>query len=162
MHLVSKMEFPDLEFIISNPVSDLPFFNQDLDSEENVPDSVRVWRKRIEVSGGIIFFTPEYAHSIPGSLKNAIEWLVSSFEIIEKPCMVISSAPNHLGAERANSMLQNLLVVISAKIYKNLSVCIGSINKKITEDGFLQNSETEDIIKQSLLSFIKELNKIKQ
>lgn len=157
MRSVSEMKFENVDFQISNSVADLPFFNQDLDREDKTPRSVLAWRKQIELSEGIIFFTPEYAHSISGSLKNAIEWLISSFEIIKKPCIVISSSPNHLGAAKANSMLQNLLEVISTKIYKNLSISFNSINKKFNNEGLLINSETELVLKQAVRNFVDKI-----
>jgi NAD(P)H-dependent FMN reductase len=70
----------------------LPHFNADLDTAEP-PDAVLTLRREIGLADGLVISSPEYAHGVPGSLKNALDWLVASFEFPGKPVMLINASP---------------------------------------------------------------------
>lgn len=72
-------------------ITTLPFFNPDLDNH-NPPEQVLSFRNKIKQSDGVLICTPEYVFSIPGVLKNAIEWTVSSGEFNHKPTAVITAS----------------------------------------------------------------------
>lgn len=74
-----------------NELSTLPHFNPDLDNEQ-VPLPVTQFRKLIRAHDGILICTPEYAMGVPGSLKNAIDWTVSSMEFSQKPTALITAS----------------------------------------------------------------------
>jgi chromate reductase, NAD(P)H dehydrogenase (quinone) len=90
----------------------LPHFNPDLDCEP-LPDAVISLRQQIKSSEGIIISSPEYAHGVPGSFKNALDWLVSSTEFPGKPVALININPR---ATIALSSLTEILVTMSAQI----------------------------------------------
>ena len=70
-------------------LANLPHFNPDLDLEP-FPEVVTSLRQQIQDSDGILISSPEYAHGVPGSLKNALDWLVSSIEFPSKPiCLML-------------------------------------------------------------------------
>jgi chromate reductase len=72
----------------------LPHFNPDLDIEgATPPDVVRDLRDRIRVSDAVVISTPEYAHGLPGSLKNALDWLVSDGTLVGKRVLVVNATP---------------------------------------------------------------------
>jgi NAD(P)H-dependent FMN reductase len=80
----------------------LPHFSRDLDVEP-LPSSVAVLRAQTAAFDALAISTPEYAHGIPGSLKNALDWLVSSTEPLGKPALLASASPS--GAAFAHSHL---------------------------------------------------------
>ena len=67
----------DIEILKLN---DLPLFDEDI--EENPPESVNIFKEKIKASDGILFVTPEYNHSIPGVLKNALDWFSRVEQVI--------------------------------------------------------------------------------
>ena len=138
-----------IEFHIAAPLDRLPYFNPDVE-KETIPEEVRIWKKEIELADAVIFFTPEYVHNISGVLKNAIEWLVSSHEIVGKPVTVIAASPNHLGAIQAFTSLSHIMDVISGNLLKSASCNFSSINKKFDESGKLADPEIIKILKNSL------------
>jgi len=75
-------------------LAELPYFNPDLDREgDTPPTSVRALRERIGQTDGLLICSPEYAHGVPGVLKNALDWLVSSLEFPGKPVALINISP---------------------------------------------------------------------
>ncbi|NJR32237.1 MAG: NAD(P)H-dependent oxidoreductase, partial [Chamaesiphon sp. CSU_1_12] len=85
---------PDrIELSIYDGIGNLPHFNPELDDELAIA-AVQDWRTQIQAADGILFCTPEYAHGVPGSLKNALDWIVSSGEFMGKPTAIISASPS--------------------------------------------------------------------
>jgi len=75
--------------MVYDGIGNLPHFNPELDKEpahkEPVPPAVSDFRSQLNSSAGVVISTPEYANGIPGALKNALDWLVASGELYEKP-----------------------------------------------------------------------------
>jgi len=117
----------------------LPFFNPDINNhtleDDYSPVSVQELRKRIASSDAIIISTPEYAFEIPGVLKNALDWLVSSAEIVHKPVAIISASTSGMGGDKANIVLMNLIKVLTGKVDKNLTLTVPMVNKRIDNTG---------------------------
>src|SRR5690606_29372350 len=83
---------PEAELRLADPLDRLPHFNPDHDGG-NPPDAVRAWRDELAAASAVVFCTPEYAHGIPGTLKNALDWDVSSGKLYRKPVLVVSASP---------------------------------------------------------------------
>jgi len=79
LEALQKLAPGNTEIAIFDGISELPYFNPDFDREgTEAPSSVARLRAQIAEATGLIISTPEYAHGIPGVLKNALDWLVSS------------------------------------------------------------------------------------
>jgi chromate reductase, NAD(P)H dehydrogenase (quinone) len=74
-------------------MAQLPHFNPDLDLDD-IDAAVANWRRNLKKANGVLICTPEYAKGVPGSLKNALDWVVSSGEFVNKPVAVISASPH--------------------------------------------------------------------
>lgn len=88
----------------------LPHFNPDLEAEP--PPAVRAWTDALKRANAVLFCTPEYAHGVPGVLKNALDWVVGSGELMEKPCGVVNASPL---STFAHASLLETLTVMSAR-----------------------------------------------
>ena len=75
---------PGVDLRIAEPLDRLPHFNPDLD-EPPYPEAITRWREEIAAADAVIICSPEYAFSLPGVLKNGLDWLVPSGELYEKP-----------------------------------------------------------------------------
>lgn len=93
------------------PIRNLPHFNQDLETPP-LPDSVETFHALIRPAGGVLFFTPEYNYSIPGVLKNAIDWgsrPSGNGSLSKKPVMIFGAAGGRSGTMRAQIHLRSIL-----------------------------------------------------
>ncbi|TKH39319.1 flavoprotein [Paenibacillus polymyxa] len=131
----------NISFIVYDGLGDLPHFNPDLDVEEG-PASVRELREQLKQADGVLICTPEYGNGVPGTLKNALDWLVSSGEFVNKPTAVISASPSHMGGNLAHASLLLTLQMINAEIVENGKVIIPHITLKLNQEGIITNAET--------------------
>jgi chromate reductase len=98
----------------------LPHFNPDLDGEGAVPpDSVREFRSAVGEADALLICSPEYAHGVPGSLKNALDWLVSSSEMLFKPVGLINVSPR---STHASASLAETLRTMSTVLVEGASI----------------------------------------
>jgi len=112
----------------------IPHFNPEIENN-GVPLAVQEFRSEIQNADAVIFCTPEYAFGVPGVLKNALDWLVSSGELNEKPVAAISASPLPSGGDKALASLMLTLTALGTKISEPLSLSIPAIKKVMTEDG---------------------------
>jgi chromate reductase len=101
--------------IYAEAMAALPAFNPDLDFEGAVPPApVAELRGLLAAADGVLVCTPEYAHGVPGALKNALDWIVSSGELTDKPLALLAASPS--GATYAEAALLPTLQVMGARI----------------------------------------------
>lgn len=104
---------PDLELTLYGGLGELPHFSPDLDVDP-IPPPVAALRAQIGAADALAISSPEYAHGMPGSLKNALDWLVSSIEAIGKPVLLISGSPG--GAAHSHAQLLEVLRTMSMQV----------------------------------------------
>ena len=119
-------------------LSELPHFNPDIDNE-SVPEHVTGFRQQLRDADGILICTPEYAIGVPGTLKNAIDWTVSSMEFSQKPVALITAS---LSGERAHQSLLGTLLIIEARMTKDTQLLVSSIKTKVSSDSKITDPET--------------------
>lgn len=113
-------------------IGDLPHFNPDLDGDGSVPPApVSAWRARLAAADAVLLSSPEYAHGLPGSLKNALDWIVSSGELIGKPTAVVVAGAS--GGAYAREALRLTLEVVGARLIAVESLVLG--RSQIGPDG---------------------------
>ncbi|HXS36186.1 MAG TPA: NAD(P)H-dependent oxidoreductase [Flavipsychrobacter sp.] len=150
--VIAGMVPENVDFIIYNGLGDLPHFN---DSSE-VPAPVEQFRKLLRDADGILICTPEYAFGLPGVLKNALDWTVSSGEFVFKPVAVITAAT---GGENAHKSLLLTLTALTADIPEGGAVLIPFIRSKFDKEGNLSDPATIQLL-DSVLNVL--VNKIIQ
>lgn len=129
------------EMIMYKGLGILPHYNSDLD-QDNEPDEVRELRGMIARSSAVIISTPEYAHGIPGSLKNALDWLVSTIVLENKPVGIIigSTSDGNYAEENLTEVLKAMSAnVVISKAVELSKVHDQTINSDLKNfvDGFL-------------------------
>ena len=142
----------NLQISIYEGIGNLPHFNPELDGDLPL-DSVRDWRDGVRSADGIIFCTPEYAHGIPGALKNALDWIVSSGEFMHKPTAVISASPSPDGGANANAALVQTLRVMMADLTAGSILCIPAVSAKLTA-GEITDPDTVTALQSLLASLV--------
>ena len=141
-----KLMKENMELEIYEHLVNLPPFNPDNDGHMP-PAFVKQFRDALKEADGVLISTPEYAHGIPGSLKNAIDWTVSSGEFVDKPVAVITGSASFTGGDKALASLMQTLEAVSANIPNDGTLTIPSINSKVDSEGNLADVETAEQIR---------------
>lgn len=157
LRFIKKSLPENVDFLIYEGLAELPHFNPDLDAENSDYQNAEVekWRKLLREADAVIFCTPEYAHGVPGVLKNALDWIVSSGELVDKPTAIITASPSDMGGANAMASLLATLKMMSAKISENTTLMIPLIRNKLDQNGDVSDRETVRSIK-FLLNYLVE------
>jgi NAD(P)H-dependent FMN reductase len=111
-----------VEVVLYGDLGGLPHFNPDLDREGMEPPSaVRALRNLVGAAEGIFICSPEYAHGVPGVLKNALDWLVSAAEIVHKPIGLLNASPR---STHAQASLAETLRTMSTRLAPGASIAL--------------------------------------
>ncbi|MBU2809135.1 NAD(P)H-dependent oxidoreductase [Acidithiobacillus ferrooxidans F221] len=139
-----------VEVSVFHNLNVLPVFSPDAEGEKT-PVAVREFMEAISATDGIIISSPEYIRAIPGGLKNAIDWIVSRYEIIDKPIVLVHAS--HRGDDMLTS-LRLVLSTVSNNFLEHLFLRIPLIDKSPEEImEFLRLPERESQIRSFLLNF---------
>jgi chromate reductase, NAD(P)H dehydrogenase (quinone) len=135
------------------PIHLLPFFNPDLENRKQLATSVARFRESIDAADGVLICTPEYVFSLPGILKNALEWTVSTIVFNDKPTALITASSV---GEKAHASLELVMRTIGAKIGDKSSLLIQNVKTKVNAHGEFTNAQTlaafEDLIRDFTLA----------
>lgn len=157
-----KVRYDDKLDIEILDIGEMPMYNQD--NELNPPDIVKSIKAKIKSSDGILISTPEYNHSIPGILKNALDWFSRVDQVmIGKPAMVVGVSMGNLGTVKAQMHLREILNSggIGTMTLPGNEVFIGTIQDKIDESGKLVDEGTIKYLDSTMDNFIQWVEKIK-
>jgi chromate reductase len=134
-------------------IGDLPHYNDDL-RVAGYPPAVERLRSQLAGANAILFVTPEYNYSIPGVLKNAIDWASRppSQPFDDKPVAIMGASGGILGTARAQYQLRQMLVFLNAHPINKPEVMIGQAGSKFDEGGRLTDEPTREFIRQLLVS----------
>jgi chromate reductase, NAD(P)H dehydrogenase (quinone) len=140
-------------FTLFETISELPHFNQDLD-KEILQTKIVEFRQQIIDSDAVIICTPEYVFSMPGSLKNAIEWCVSTTIFSLKPVGLITAAAS---GDKAHEELQLVMKTIEAKFTVETTLLIKGIKGRFDQHGNLIDQETIEKLNKFIKAFKKQI-----
>lgn len=154
----------DMSFTAAPSFANFPIYNADLHNESGVPADVAAWCDAIRAADGVIIVSPEYNWSIPGGLKNAIDWAsrMKDVPFKEKPVALQSASAGQVGGARMQYHLRMSLTQVDAFLFGKPEVFVNFAAKKIDEKtGKLTDEPTKDIIRQQLAGFAKFIRRVK-
>lgn len=128
-------------------IANLPHFNPDIDTE-NPPSAVIDFRNHFQQADAVLICTPEYAHGVPGALKNALDWIVGSGELMHKPVALINPSMTSFHAQES---LAETLTVMMAKVH---AVRIPLTSTKIGVNDILANADISSALKEVILHLV--------
>jgi chromate reductase len=142
-------------------IKELPYFDQDL--ELDPPSVVKHFKKAVADADAVLIGTPEYNHSVPGVLKNAIDWLSRVDKVmIKKPTMIVGATTGMLGTIRAQMHLRQILASVSASVLPGNEVLINFVDKKLDNSGNLTDESTVSFLDKVVSEFFDWINKVDQ
>ncbi|RZJ19694.1 MAG: NAD(P)H-dependent oxidoreductase [Brevundimonas sp.] len=143
-----KLQFHEIGF------GDLPIYSYDYDAD--FPPEARAFKADIQKSDAVLFVTPEYNRSIPGGLKNAIDWAsrpYGSNAFARKPAAVIGTSPGAIGTAIAQQSLRSVLGFLNAPQMNAPEAYIQFKPGLITDDGDVTVPATEEFLRQYMEAF---------
>ncbi len=153
---IANMFSDVLDIKIFQGLADIPHFNPDLDTDDP-PEAVADFRRQLYEADGILICTPEYAMGVPGALKNAIDWTVSSMEFSHKPVVLITASSS---GHKGHLSLMETLKVIEADIPESSQLLISFVKTKIHGNAITNADTREQVLKviDSLILTIEDKN----
>ena len=149
LNAMSKLSSNGTNITVFDSLKDIPVFDPTTPGEV-IPGVVADLQARIRQADGVIISTPEYAHGVPGALKNALDWLVSSDALVLKPVVATSVSTSGLGGVRAHAPLVLILSAMNANVVVEGSLNIPYAQKKFNEKYQLIDELTQQAIAVSL------------
>jgi NAD(P)H-dependent FMN reductase len=147
LRAAARLAPPNVEVRLFRTVGELPLFNPDLEAQMPLP--VRAFHAEVAAADALVIASPEYAHGVTGTIKNALDWLVSFEPFIHKPVAVLNASPR---AHHADEALRETLRTMSAIIVEEASTCIALLGAHLTEDGMVEHPTISRAIRNSLLA----------
>ena len=132
-------------------LDDLPGFNQDL--EQSPPPRVAEFKRKIRDADAILFVTPEYTYSVPGVLKNAIDWASRPYGDNAwngKPAAIMGASIGGIATARAQYHLRQMMVFLNMFPVNQPEVMVANASEKFDEQGNLIDDTAKDFIRQLL------------
>ncbi len=146
---IAEMYKTEMDISMYTSIDQLPHFNPDLDTE-TPPQAVIDLRKQIAAADGILICTPEYVFSLPGSFKNAIEWLVSTTLLTDKPAALITASSS---GQKAHEALNLVMRTVGVRLGEHTSLLISAPKTKLSMDGQFTDEPTRQKICELMDSF---------
>jgi chromate reductase, NAD(P)H dehydrogenase (quinone) len=138
------------------PFAAFPLYNADVQNSSGFPAPVQALAEAIRAADGVIFVSPEYNYSIPGALKNAIDWVsrMPNQPFAGKPIAIQSATGGALGGGRMQYDLRRCMIFLDAWTINKPEIFIGNCSQRIDEKtGQIKDEQTIGFIKQQLAAF---------
>jgi NAD(P)H-dependent FMN reductase len=146
LRAAARLAPPEMCIVVFEFLGDVPLFNPDL--ELLVPAPVSRLRAEVATADALLIASPEYAHGVTGSIKNALDWLVSFEPFVYKPVAVLNASSR---AHHADGALRETLKTMSAVIVEEASISIPLLGAGLTEDGMVESLAVSRDIRSALV-----------
>ena len=148
LNAAALLAAPNANVVLYNELGALPHFNPDLDGEGAIlPPPVQRLRAAITAADALLISSPEYAHGVPGSLKNALDWLVSGPEMPGKPTGLLTASARSV---YAHASLQETLRTMSVALVPEAVVVVPLDGRRLQADAIVAEPELARLIRGAL------------
>jgi chromate reductase, NAD(P)H dehydrogenase (quinone) len=142
---VGRLAPVTVEVAIYRGLGDLPPFNPDIDGNGS-PEAVIGFRSSLSESDAVLISSPEYAHGVPGVLKNALDWVVGSGELVAKPIALINGSAR---AKHAWASLAETLSVMSGRVVPEASITL-PLGRALGADAILADAAISAALRSAI------------
>jgi len=147
----------EVEYVVYDGLKDVPPFDED-DDFEPAPAAVTALRRAIGEADAVLIATPEYNSSVPGVLKNALDWVsrpIATNTLRNKPVAVVGASTGAFGAVWAQAELRKVLAAIGARVVDG-EVAVGHAPTRFAEDGRLEDEQLEEQLQETIEALLAE------
>ena len=155
---------PGIKFVTAPPIETFPLYNADIQEASGFPPAAEDLATAVRAADAVLFVTPEYNWSMPGVLKNAIDWLSRMKEqpFEGKPVAIQSCSQGPLGGARMQYHWRMSMTFLKAFIFGTPEVFVGNAAAKFNKDTLeLTDQGTKDAVKAQLTAFMKFISRVK-
>lgn len=137
-------------------LAEIPPYDDDVRAGSGFPPAVAELREAVRAADAVLFVSPEYNYSVPGVLKNAIDWASRAPDqpFHDKPVAIMGASPGHIGTARMQHHLRQCLVYLEARVLARPEVMIGQIAEKFDAEGNLVDAATADHLRAQLAALV--------
>jgi chromate reductase, NAD(P)H dehydrogenase (quinone) len=163
MNALPGLAPPEMKLTEAPPFSEFPLYNADAQESGGIPPAAQKLADAVRAADGVIFNSPEYNFSIPGGLKNAIDWVsrVQNQPFAGKPVALQSAANGVLGGGRMQYDLRRSMIFLDAMTLNKPEIFIGNCSQRIdAKTGEITDQQTVGFIKQQLAAFAKFIERL--
>ena len=136
-----------VEIVPYRGLAELPYFSPDLDGDET-PAPVAGLRRMLRETHALLISSPEYAHGVPGVLKNALDWLVSGPEMVGRPVALFNASPS---STHAHASLVDILTTMSAVVLREASIALPLRGRGMTAAQIAGDPTMAAVIREALI-----------
>ncbi|GAA3513812.1 NADPH-dependent FMN reductase [Actinocatenispora rupis] len=160
LRAAQRLAPPGVAVQIYDGLGDIPPYDMDLDTPQARPAAVQALRDRVTASDGLLIATPEFNYSIPGVLKNAIDWVSTDWTgregepLRRKPVAVVGAAPTNFGSVRAQLALRQVLLWTDSDVVVKPEVIVFRSHERIDANGDLVDPTTVDLLGRLLAALV--------
>jgi chromate reductase, NAD(P)H dehydrogenase (quinone) len=161
-HVGELSEAEGAEFEIYPRLREIPAYDEDYDAED-APEAVLRIREAVREADAVFFVTPEYNSSIPGALKNALDWVsrpLATSALRYKPVAVIGASSGMFGAVWAQAELRKVLGAIGARVTEG-EVAVGNAGERFDENGRLNEPNLEQEVREVVVTLLADAQSAK-
>jgi NAD(P)H-dependent FMN reductase len=153
LQAVALLAPPAVELEIISRLDALPHFNPDLDAPGMAPPpSVLELRRRVGAADALMVCSPEYAHGVPGTLKNALDWLVSAPEVFAKPVALLNASPR---SWHAQASLAETLRTMAMRLVPATSITIPVMGRQVDAAAIAEDPQLAAVLRSSLDALVR-------
>lgn len=139
---------PSVRIALFGGLAELPHFNPDLEADgAGLPAAVQALRARVAAADGLFICSPEYAHGVPGALKNALDWLVSGSEIPYKPIGLLNASPR---STHAQASLAETLRTMSTELVPGASIDLPLSGRRLDAAGIAADPALAQLLRRAV------------
>ncbi|MGA7593970.1 MAG: NADPH-dependent FMN reductase [Gallionella sp.] len=147
LRAVARLAPPGIVVELFGDLGNLPLFNPDIEAT-HLPVVAR-FRERLIAADAVIIASPEYAHGVTGSMKNALDWMVGCEAFVNKPVALLNASPR---AVHAHASLRETITVMSALIVEESSITVPVMGSGLDEEGIVVHPEISHRLIEALRS----------
>ena len=150
---------PDVELGIAS-IRDIPLYDGDLEAAQGLPDSVTALKDRIAAADGLLLATPEYNNSIPGVMKNAIDWLSRPNTDIPrvfgaKPVALMGASPGGFGTILSQNAWLPVFRVLGAQLWPQGRMLVARAGSVFDAEGRLTDAKVREALRSFLADYVR-------
>jgi chromate reductase len=154
---------PEMKLAPAPAYDAMPFYNADIQESSGFPPAAEDLAAAVRAADGVIIVSPEYNWTIPGALKNAIDWVsrMKDQPFKEKPVAIQSCSQGPLGGSRMQYHMRMTLTYLSAFTFGTPEVIVANAQHKFDKDLNLIDETTRNVVKQQLAGFAKFIGRVR-
>jgi len=152
LEAASRLIPPHAEVSAFTGLAAIPAFSPDLEEDPfRVPEAVANWRQALTNADAVLFSSPEYAHGIPGAFKNALDWVVGSGELVDKPVGVLSASAS---SQFAHPQIIEVLTTMNAAVVPEATIVIDLPRRGLDAERLVEDTAIAARIQSAVAALI--------